>query len=137
MLYDMESKTYRDLGVILRDQPNTFVDAQGRGTAITSDYQIARYDPQTKTVSVSPLFVGDRKFSEFIGAGGVHPDWRIAADGKTAYLQLLNDLRMFKICPLYPSDPAHQSRGVTLYVPRFMIKEYYQVRKPFTSFLLI
>lgn len=97
MLYDMESKTYRDLGVILRDQPNTIVDAQGRGTAITSDYQIARYDPQTKTVSVSPLFVGDRKFSEFIGAGGVHPDWRIAADGKTAYLQLLNDLRMFKI----------------------------------------
>ncbi|MFN6302323.1 MAG: hypothetical protein ACK42H_09020, partial [Planctomycetota bacterium] len=54
MLYDMESKTYRDLGVILRDQPNTIVDAQGRGTAITSDYQIARYDPQTKTVSVSP-----------------------------------------------------------------------------------
>jgi hypothetical protein len=97
MLYDLKSKTYRDLGVVLKDQPNTIIDARGRGTAITSDYQIARYDPQSDAVSVSPLLVGDRKFSEYVGADRVHPDWRIASDGKTAYLQLLNDLRMFKI----------------------------------------
>jgi hypothetical protein len=97
MLYDMKSRNYRDLGVILKDQPNTIIDAQGRGTAITFDYQIARYDPQNDTLSVSPLMVGDRKFSEFIGEDRVHPDWRMAPDGKTAYLQLLNDLRMFKI----------------------------------------
>jgi hypothetical protein len=97
MLYDIKSKTYRDLGVVLKDQPNTIIDARGRGTAITSDYQIARYDPQSDAVSVSPLLVGDRKFSEYVCADRVHPDWRIASDGKTAYLQLLNDLRMFKI----------------------------------------
>jgi hypothetical protein len=41
--------------------------------------------------------VGDRTFAEYVGADRVHPDWRIAPDGKTAYLQLLNDLRMFQI----------------------------------------
>jgi hypothetical protein len=97
MLFDIKSRTYRDLGVVLRDQPNTIIDARGRGTAITSDYQIARYDPQSDSVSVSPLQVGGRTFSEYVGADRVHPDWRMAADGKTAYLQLLNDLRMFKI----------------------------------------
>ncbi len=32
-----------------------------------------------------------------VGPKAVHPDWRLAADGKTAYLQLLNDLRMFEV----------------------------------------
>jgi hypothetical protein len=60
MLFDIKSRTYRDLGVVLKDQPNTIIDARGRGTAITSDYQIARYDPQSDSVSVSPLQVGGR-----------------------------------------------------------------------------
>lgn len=97
VLYNMKEKTYRDLGVVLRDQPNTLIDAQGRGTAITADYQIARYHPATGTVSVDPLLVENGPFAEWIGAGKVHPDWRITKDGTTAYLQLLNDLRMFRI----------------------------------------
>ena len=35
MLYNVKTRTYRELGPILRDQPNTLIDAQGRGTAIT------------------------------------------------------------------------------------------------------
>ena len=97
LLYDMKSAKYRELGPILRDQPNTLVDAQGRGTAITSDYQIARYNPARDKVSISPLRIEGRPFAEYLGEGKVHPDWRLARDGKTAYLQLLNDLRMFKI----------------------------------------
>ncbi|MCI0357298.1 MAG: hypothetical protein L0211_02290 [Planctomycetaceae bacterium] len=97
MLYDTKTRKYRDLGPILRDQPNTLVDAQGRGTAITSDYRIARYDPAADKVSVDPLLVEGKPFSEYLGANRVHPDWRIAPDGKTAYLQLLDDLRMFRV----------------------------------------
>lgn len=97
MLYDMKSRKYRDLGPILRDQPNTIIDAQGRGTAITSDYRVARYNPTTNQVSISPLLVDGKPFAEFLGANRVHPDWRITPDGKTAYLQLLDDLRMFRI----------------------------------------
>src|SRR5690606_4723420 len=47
MLYDRKTQKYRELGPRLRDQPNTLIDAQGRGTAITEDYKIARYHPDT------------------------------------------------------------------------------------------
>ena len=97
MLRDAATKKYRDLGVVLKDQPNTLIDALGRGTAITDKYEIARYDPATDTVAVSPLMVGTKPFAEYIGQGRVHPDWRLASDGKIAYLQLLNDLRMFRV----------------------------------------
>ncbi len=38
-----------------------------------------------------------KPFGEVVGPDAVHPDWRLAADGRTAYLQLLNDLRLFQI----------------------------------------
>lgn len=97
MLYNLKTKAYRNLGPILRDQPNTLIDAQGRGTAITSDYRIARYEPGKDRVSIDPLHVEDKPFAEFLGAKRVHPDWRITPDGHTAYLQLLDDLRMFRV----------------------------------------
>ncbi|MBM4069400.1 MAG: hypothetical protein FJ271_10700 [Planctomycetes bacterium] len=97
MLFDMRTNRYRELGPILKDQPNTIIDAQGRGTAITADYRVARYDPAKDRVSIDPLLVGGKPFAEFLGAKRVHPDWRITPDGRTAYLQLLDDLRMFRV----------------------------------------
>src|SRR6185437_14150582 len=88
---------YRELGPILRDQPNTLIDARGRGTAIAADYRVARYDPAKGRVTVDALLVGGKPFAQYIGKDRVHPDWRIAPDGTTAYLQLLNDLRMFRV----------------------------------------
>ncbi len=97
MLYNRKTKKYRDLGPILRDQPNTLVDAQGRGTAITKDYKIARYDPATDKVTVAPLVVEGKPLEDYVGAKREHPDWRITPDGRTAYLQFLDDLRMFRV----------------------------------------
>lgn len=102
MLYDFRSKSYRNLGVTLRDQPNTLIDLKGRGCAITADYRLARYvpgdgDAMSGTVFIDALMVGERPLSEVIGKDCVHPDWRISADGTTAYLQFLNDLRMFRV----------------------------------------
>lgn len=97
MLYSTKTKTYRELGPILKDQPNTIIDAQGRGTAITSDYRVARYEPGKDRVTVDALLVEGKPFAEYLGAKRVHPDWRITPDGRTAYLQLLDDLRMFRV----------------------------------------
>jgi hypothetical protein len=99
MLYNTKQpeKGYRALGPILRDQPNTLVDKNGRATAITKDYEVARYDPATDKVTVDKLLVDGKPFAEVVGPKAVHPDWRLAADGKTAYLQLLNDLRLFEV----------------------------------------
>jgi hypothetical protein len=99
MLLDTKhsEKGYRDLGPTLRDQPNTLIDRQGRATAITRDYRVARYDPAADKVSVDALLVDGKPFAEVVGPDAVHPDWRLAADGRTAYLQLLNDLRLFEV----------------------------------------
>src|SRR5262249_43632563 len=47
MLFDTKRPAggYRDLGPVLRDQPNTLIDGRGRAAAITHDYRVARYDP--------------------------------------------------------------------------------------------
>lgn len=97
MLYSMKTKTYRELGPILKDQPNTIIDAQGRGTAITADYRVARYEPAKDRVTVDALTVEGKPFAEYLGAKRVHPDWRITPDGRTAFLQMLDDLRMFRV----------------------------------------
>jgi hypothetical protein len=99
MLFDTKhpEKGYRDLGPILRDQPNTLIDKQGRAAAITKDYQVARYDPDSDRVTVDPLLVDGKPFRAVVGPEAVHPDWRLAADGRAAYLQLLNDLRLFQV----------------------------------------
>ncbi len=99
MLYNTKhpEKGYRALGPVLRDQPNTLVDKKGRATAITKDYEVARYDPATDKVTVDKLLVDGKPFAEVVGPKAVHPDWRLAADGKAAYLQLLNDLRLFEV----------------------------------------
>src|SRR5205807_5755662 len=76
---------------------NTLIDHQGRATAITKDYQVARYDPASDKVTVDRLLVDGKPFSDLIGPNAVHPDWRLASDGRTAYLQLLNDLRLFQV----------------------------------------
>jgi hypothetical protein len=97
MLYDVKTRAYRELGPTLRDQPNTLIDARGRGTTITTDFRVARYDPANRRVTVDPLLVGGKPFAAYLGPGRVHPDWRITPDGATAYLQLLNDLRLFRV----------------------------------------
>src|SRR5438552_12243269 len=99
MLLDTKrpEKGYRDLGPVLCDQPNTLIDGKGRAAAITKDYRVARYDPATDKVSEDELLVAGKPFREVVGPKAMHPDWRLAADGRTAYLQLLNDLRLFQV----------------------------------------
>jgi hypothetical protein len=99
MLYDLKqpAKGYRILGPILNGQPNTLIDKRGRATAITVDDRIARYDPATDKVTVDDLLIDGKPLGEVIGKEAVCPDWRLAADGRTAYLQFLNDLRLFRI----------------------------------------
>jgi hypothetical protein len=99
MLYDMKhpEKGYRALGPLMWDQPNTLIDREGRATCITVEGRIARYNPTNDKVTVDDLIVDGQPFRKLVRADASSPDWRLAADGKTAYLQLLNDLRLFEI----------------------------------------
>jgi hypothetical protein len=92
-------KGFHDLrpGLALRDQPNTLIDKFGRAVAITVDYQIARYEPDLDKVTIDELLVDGKTMREALPKEVVHPDWRLAADGTTAYMQTLNDFRLFQI----------------------------------------
>lgn len=81
----------------MKDQPNTLIGNHGIAAAITEDYKVARYNPSTDKVTVDELLVEGKPFRDVVGKGAMHPDWRLAADGKTAYLQLLNDTRLFHV----------------------------------------
>jgi hypothetical protein len=119
MLFDTKrpEKGYRALGPVLRDQPNTLIDSQGRATAITRDYRVARYDPAADRVSEDELLVEGRPFREVVGPEAVHPDWRLASDGRTAYLQLLNDLRLFQVDLGGPAGKPVMARSLGERVP--------------------
>src|SRR5438445_9794744 len=75
MLFDTKKpeKGYRDLGPVLRDQPNTLINKRGRATAITKDYEVARYDPESDVTTVVPLLVDGKPFAEVVGPKAIHP----------------------------------------------------------------
>lgn len=99
MLHDAKApeRGWRLLGPILDGQPNTLIDGHGRATALTKDGRVARYDPGTDKVTVDPFFLDGKPLREAVGEKVTCPDWRLAADGRTAYLQYLNDARLFRI----------------------------------------
>ncbi len=100
MRYDTKhpEKGYRHLGPILANtEPNTLIDRKGRATALTRDYQVARYDPATGSTTIDELLVDGKPFREVVGPGVTSQNWRLAADGRTAYLQMYSDLRLFQI----------------------------------------
>jgi len=116
MLYDSQhpANGFRELqpGLALKDQPNTLIDKQSRATAITSEYKVARYDPATDKVTVDDLLIDGTPMREVLAEKVVHPDWRLAADGVTAYLQTLNDPRMFQIDLSGPAGQPVRGRSL-------------------------
>ena len=115
MVYDLKhpEKGYRLLGPknekaemekrYLLGQPNTLVDKDGRATEITADYRIVRYDPATDKVTLDALTLDGKSIPDTIAESLKRYkysdcfDWRLAEDGRTAYLVFLSDLRLFQI----------------------------------------
>ena len=101
MIYDTKhpDKGYREIhpGLALRDQPNTIIDKLGRANAITSDYKLARYNPDKDAFTVVDILIDNMPLRYILAPNVTHPDWRLAADGTTAYMQTLNDARLVMI----------------------------------------
>jgi hypothetical protein len=99
MTYDTKTKHYRWLGPQLFDYASTLVDARGRGNAITSDYRLARFDPQSNLLTVQHIMVDGKKLEgpDPKDRNGWIPSWSLAADGKTAYLIRMSYPELFKL----------------------------------------
>lgn len=99
MLHEVKApeKCWRRMGPVLDGQPNTLIDGRGRATALTKDGRVARYDPETDQVTTEVFRVDGKPLREILGEKVTCPDWRLAGDGRTAYLQYLNDARLFEV----------------------------------------
>lgn len=95
MLYDVKTAKYRELGPMLVAYATTLVDSKGRANVITKDFQLAQYDPATDKVRTRNIMVGHEDIKQSVVPGIF--TWNLAADGKTAYLVMMNDPHLLKI----------------------------------------
>jgi hypothetical protein len=97
MLYDTKTKKYRELDPALRMTPyaTTLLDSKGCANVITKDFQLAQYDPATDKITTRDILVDGKKFVR--ANNYAIPCWNLAADGRTAYLVLLNDPTLIRI----------------------------------------
>lgn len=86
---------YRELGPMLTPYAMTLIDADGRASAVTADFQLAQYDPATQKVTVRPIDVGGQRWTR--ADANAIPTWVLTADGKRAYLILMNDPTLLEI----------------------------------------
>jgi hypothetical protein len=91
MLYNVRTKTYRELGPWLPASMTTLVDKYGRAHVITRDFQLATYDPATNRVTIRPIEVD----SDNTLLKGRPPTGILAPDGKNAYFSTLNDPSLY------------------------------------------
>jgi hypothetical protein len=90
-----KSGKYRELGPMLTPYASTLVDRRGRAHAVTKDFKLATYDPATDQVAVADLLVDGALWTRPNNSS--IPTWQLAADGRTAYLILMNDARLVRI----------------------------------------
>ncbi len=95
MRCDLATGKYRELGPMLTPYATTLVDSRGRANAITEDFQLAQFDPASGKVTTRPIMVDGKKWSRANAAS--IPTWQLAADGRTAYLILMNDPTLFAV----------------------------------------
>ena len=109
MILDLKTKKYRELGPMLTPYAATLLDPQGRAHAITKDFKLAVYDPATDKVSVRDIVVDGEVWTR--ANTSAIPTWQIAADGRTAWLILMNDARLIR---LDLREPAASKRMGTM-----------------------
>lgn len=95
MLYDTKTKKFTELGPMLTPYATTLMDGDGKAHALTKDFQLATYDPQTKKVTRRPIGISGRTFTR--ESRSAIPTWNLDADGRTAWLILMNDAHLLSI----------------------------------------
>lgn len=95
MRLDLNTGQYRELGPLLTPYAMTLIDPRGVAHAITHDFQLASYDPAADKVTVRPIELEGVRWTRK-DASSI-PTWKLAADGRTAYLVLMNDATLLSI----------------------------------------
>ncbi len=95
MLHDAKTRKFRELGPMLTPYATTLVDARGRANSITQDFKLARFDLATGKATTVEILVDGQVWTRPDRSS--IPTWNLAADGRTAWLVLMNDVRLIKL----------------------------------------
>jgi hypothetical protein len=95
MVGDLRGSHYREIGPRLTPYATTLLGADGAAYALTGDFRLARYEPDTGRLTVRDVAVDGRPWRRENDLA--IPTWQLAADGRTAYLILLNDARLIRL----------------------------------------
>jgi hypothetical protein len=95
MLYDFATKKFSELGPMLTPYATTLMDSEGNAHSLTKDFHLATYNPKTKKVTQRPIEIGGKPFVR--KNGSAIPTWNLSADGRTAWLILMNDASLISI----------------------------------------
>lgn len=96
---DMSTGAYTELGALLTDFGRTLIDQRGYASVITTDFQLAQYNPNTGQVTVRDIVADGETLSNVYV-----PHWQIGKDGRTAYLIQMQDPTLYAIDLLSPGS---------------------------------
>lgn len=98
-----ETRSYRELGPQPTPYATTLIDKQGRGNILTDgDVRVAQYDPATCKVSVRDIELDGKKYVP--SHKPPIPTWKLAADGRTAFVILMSDATLIELDLLSAGD---------------------------------
>ena len=97
MVGDMKTKRYRWLGPELATNCQTLIDGRGRANALTWDFKLVRYDPDTNKLTTQPILLDGERLTRTRADTHTLPLWHIADDGKTAYMTIMNQAKLYRI----------------------------------------
>ncbi len=92
MTYDVKSKAFRDLGIEPTPYATTLVAKDGRAHTMTGDARLATYDPSSGKATTRDILLDGKKWAK-----APIPTWKLAADGRTAYLILMSDATLIEL----------------------------------------
>jgi len=92
---DAKARAYREIGPLLTPYATTLLDGRGRANAITKEFELAQYDPESGAARIRPIQVDGRRWTRANPSS--IPTWNLAADGRTAYAILMNDPTLLAI----------------------------------------
>jgi hypothetical protein len=98
-VYDTRAKKHQLLGPHPCLYANTLIGANGRAFAMTSDYRLACYDPESKQLTVRDVLLDGKPFNPAAGVerGAQLTSWVLAPDGQSAYLLMLTNPTLYSI----------------------------------------
>lgn len=103
--YDIKTEQFEVFGPPMALYAATLLDKQGNAYALTKDYQLAMYSPDSDEIVVRDIKLGDDVWNPAKEhEGHVVPTWQIDNEGRYAYLIMMRKPMLYRIDLHQPGD---------------------------------